>query len=297
MWRHQSRSRIEKMEESKLMDDTVFRTTFISIMAPSKKGDKKKKKSYSAINKVVTRECTINIHKHNHEVTFKKCAPQALKEIQTFAIKEMGTPDIHKSAPPPAPQPRSVWMEQTQGRPFIQSPATLLHLIQLPPSEPPPEPANTPGFSYLNSLLPNSHELPHWSDLFHEVEAAVNRLAKLHLWASYTYLSLRFFFDHNYVTLKGMGHFFRKLVEKKREGVEHLIASANHFLDEKVKLIKKMGDHLTNIRRLGWATPSLWLEPRFHSGLELPFHLPTLPGGLERLAWGSQGALPILVLG
>ena len=24
----------------------------------------------------------------------------------------------------------------------------------------------------------------------------------------------------------------------------------NHFLDEKVKLIKKMGDHLTNLRRL-----------------------------------------------
>ena len=25
----------------------------------------------------------------------------------------------------------------------------------------------------------------------------------------------------------------------------------NHFLDEEVKLLKKMGDHLTNIRRLG----------------------------------------------
>lgn len=35
----------------------------------------------------------------------------------------------------------------------------------------------------------------------------------------------------------------------------------NHFLDKKVKLIKKMGDHLTNLRRLagprlGWVSIS-----------------------------------------
>ena len=35
-----------------------------------------------------------------------------------------------------------------------------------------------------------------------EVEAAVNRLARLHLWASHTYLSLGFYFDHEYVALK-----------------------------------------------------------------------------------------------
>ncbi|CAD7677447.1 unnamed protein product [Nyctereutes procyonoides] len=62
-------------------------------MAPAKKGGEKK--GCSAINKIVTREYTINIHKHIHGVGFKKRAPRALKEIQKFAMKEMGTPDVH----------------------------------------------------------------------------------------------------------------------------------------------------------------------------------------------------------
>ena len=48
----------------------------------------------SAINEVVTREYTINIHKRIHGVGFKKRAPRALKEIRKFAMKEMGTPDV-----------------------------------------------------------------------------------------------------------------------------------------------------------------------------------------------------------
>ena len=48
-------------------------------MAPAKKGSEKKK-GRSAINEVVTREYTINIHKHIHGVGFKKHAPRALKE-------------------------------------------------------------------------------------------------------------------------------------------------------------------------------------------------------------------------
>ena len=47
-----------------------------------------------AINEVVTREYTINIHKRIHGVGFKKRAPRALKEIRKFAMKEMGTPDV-----------------------------------------------------------------------------------------------------------------------------------------------------------------------------------------------------------
>ncbi|XP_054567272.1 60S ribosomal protein L31-like [Eptesicus fuscus] len=62
-------------------------------MAPTKKGGEKKGRS--TINEVVTREYTINIHKHIHGVGFKKHAPQALKEIQKFSMKEMGTPDVH----------------------------------------------------------------------------------------------------------------------------------------------------------------------------------------------------------
>uniref|UniRef100_A0A8C6QRJ5 60S ribosomal protein L31 n=1 Tax=Nannospalax galili TaxID=1026970 RepID=A0A8C6QRJ5_NANGA len=54
-------------------------------MAPAKKG-REKKKGCSAINEVVTREYTINIH--------KKGAPRALREIRKFTMKEMGTTDV-----------------------------------------------------------------------------------------------------------------------------------------------------------------------------------------------------------
>ncbi|CAD7691286.1 unnamed protein product [Nyctereutes procyonoides] len=63
-------------------------------MDPAKK-DGKKKKGHSAINEVVTREYTINIHKRIHGVGFKKRAPQALKEIWKFAMKENRTPNVH----------------------------------------------------------------------------------------------------------------------------------------------------------------------------------------------------------
>lgn len=55
------------------------------------KGDKKSK---SAINEVVTREYTVNLHKRLHGVGFKKRAPRAIKEIRKFAEKQMGTPDV-----------------------------------------------------------------------------------------------------------------------------------------------------------------------------------------------------------
>ncbi|XP_052028777.1 60S ribosomal protein L31-like [Apodemus sylvaticus] len=64
-------------------------------MAPTKRGGKKKKKGHSAINEVVTREYAINIHKCIiHGMNLKKRAPWALKEIQKFAMKEMGIPDV-----------------------------------------------------------------------------------------------------------------------------------------------------------------------------------------------------------
>ncbi|XP_045649911.1 60S ribosomal protein L31-like [Ursus americanus] len=62
-------------------------------MTPKKKSGKK---GHSAINEVVIREYTINIHKHIHAMCFKNLAPMALKEIQKFAMKEMGTtPGVH----------------------------------------------------------------------------------------------------------------------------------------------------------------------------------------------------------
>ncbi|KAB0339081.1 hypothetical protein FD754_024148 [Muntiacus muntjak] len=132
-----------------------------------------------------------------------------------------------------------------------------------------------------------------------EVEATVNRLVNMQLRASYTYLSLGFYFDRDDVALEGVGHFFRELAKERREGAERLLKlqnqcggrtlfldvqkpsqdergktqdameaallieknlnqalldlhglASNHLLDEEVKLIKKMGDHLTNLRRL-----------------------------------------------
>ncbi|XP_062054876.1 large ribosomal subunit protein eL31-like [Lepus europaeus] len=63
-------------------------------MAPIMKGGKNKK-CHSAINKVVTQKCTINIHKHIHGVSSKKHDPGTLQEIWKFTMKEMGTPDVH----------------------------------------------------------------------------------------------------------------------------------------------------------------------------------------------------------
>ncbi|BET03011.1 Ribosomal protein L31 [Nesidiocoris tenuis] len=56
------------------------------------KGEKKASKS--AINEVVTREYTVNLHKRLHGIGFKKRAPRAVKEIRKFATKQMGTDDV-----------------------------------------------------------------------------------------------------------------------------------------------------------------------------------------------------------
>ncbi|XP_030387038.1 60S ribosomal protein L31 [Scaptodrosophila lebanonensis] len=55
------------------------------------KGEKRNK---SAINEVVTRECTIHLAKRVHNIGFKKRAPRAIKEIRKFAEREMGTTDV-----------------------------------------------------------------------------------------------------------------------------------------------------------------------------------------------------------
>uniref|UniRef100_A0A1L8EI28 Large ribosomal subunit protein eL31 n=1 Tax=Haematobia irritans TaxID=7368 RepID=A0A1L8EI28_HAEIR len=55
------------------------------------KGEKRNK---SAINEVVTRECTIHLSKRVHNIGFKKRAPRDIKEIRKFAEKEMGTNDV-----------------------------------------------------------------------------------------------------------------------------------------------------------------------------------------------------------
>ncbi|KAB0400863.1 hypothetical protein E2I00_010495 [Balaenoptera physalus] len=133
----------------------------------------------------------------------------------------------------------------------------------------------------------------------------------MHLQASYTYLSLGFYFQRSVVPLERVGHFFRESAEEQREGAERPLKMQNHcshlalfqdvqkpsqeewhktqdaaeaavfmqknlnqalmdlralgsagaqprlcdfregrVLDEQVKLIQKMGDHLTKLCRL-----------------------------------------------
>ncbi|OBS80127.1 hypothetical protein A6R68_21671, partial [Neotoma lepida] len=129
-----------------------------------------------------------------------------------------------------------------------------------------------------------------------EVEAAVNHLVNFHLRASCTYLSLGYYFDQDdwlwrRLLKMSRGHTLFQDVQKpcqdewgkSQEAMEaalaleknlnqalldlHSLASArtdphlcdfleNHFLDEEVKLIKKMGNHLTNLRRVAGAQPA-----------------------------------------
>lgn len=56
--------------------------------------NKGEKKGKSAINEVVTREYTVNLHKRLHGIGFKKRAPRAIKEVRKFAELQMGTPDV-----------------------------------------------------------------------------------------------------------------------------------------------------------------------------------------------------------
>lgn len=81
----------------------VFLTTIILAirpfsrslqMADHKDKSQKGKKTRSALNDVVTREYTVNLHKRVHDVAFKKRAPRAIKEVVAFAQKAMGTQDV-----------------------------------------------------------------------------------------------------------------------------------------------------------------------------------------------------------
>ncbi|KAJ5220441.1 60S ribosomal protein L31 [Penicillium chermesinum] len=72
------------------------------------------KKGHSAIDDVVSREYTINLHKRTHGVSFKKRAPRAIKEIRAFATKAMGTKDVRLD---PALN-KKVWESGVKGVPF-----------------------------------------------------------------------------------------------------------------------------------------------------------------------------------
>ena len=63
-------------------------------------------------------------------------------------------------------------------------------------------------FFYLDSSLPNNHELPNSKELIHQ-GGGCRQTPSQHasVGASYTYLSLGFYFNCDDVPLQGMGHF------------------------------------------------------------------------------------------
>lgn len=68
----------------------MYSRDVLCTMAPARRRENKK----TVTNEVITKECTINLHKRIHGVGFKKRAPRAIKEIRRFAEKMMGTPDV-----------------------------------------------------------------------------------------------------------------------------------------------------------------------------------------------------------
>lgn len=71
----------------------------------------------------------------------------------------------------------------------------------------------------LKSLFPNNHKLSNLSELFYRGGDHVNCLVDLRLQASYTYLSLGFYFNPVDVALKYVGY-FRELAKEKRKDAE-----------------------------------------------------------------------------
>ncbi|XP_044916606.1 60S ribosomal protein L31-like [Felis catus] len=98
-------------------DHTKLPTTGLTFqpgpgrVAPAKKDGEKGR---SAINEVVTRDYTINIHKCIHGVGWKKHAPRALREIRKFAMKETGTPDVRIDTR----LNKAVWAKGTRNVPY-----------------------------------------------------------------------------------------------------------------------------------------------------------------------------------
>ncbi|KAM5131875.1 ferritin heavy chain B-like [Mantella aurantiaca] len=146
----------------------------------------------------------------------------------------------------------------------------------------------------------------------HDSEAAVNRMVNLKMYASYTYLSLAYYFDRDDVALQHVSEFFKELSHKQQDHAEkflkcqnkrggrvllhdikkpdqdtwgstleamqtalnleknvnqalldlHIVATdrkdphlccflESELLEEQVENIKKIGDHITNLKRLG----------------------------------------------
>uniref|UniRef100_UPI00398F77FB ferritin heavy chain B-like n=1 Tax=Pristiophorus japonicus TaxID=55135 RepID=UPI00398F77FB len=120
-----------------------------------------------------------------------------------------------------------------------------------------------------------------------DCEDAVNKQINMELSFSYVYLSMSFYFDRDDVALRHFAEFFKEQSHEECEHAEKLKEFQNlrggriiladikkpeqdewsnglevmqralcdfletNYLDEQVKMIKKLGDHITNLKRLG----------------------------------------------
>ncbi|MGH0154904.1 UNVERIFIED_CONTAM: hypothetical protein FKN15_027987 [Acipenser sinensis] len=105
---------------------------------------------------------------------------------------------------------------------------------------------------------------------FHQdSEAGLNLLINTKLRASYTFLSLSFFFDRDDVALSNFARFFLERSHAEQEQAERLLGYQlqrggrvllqtiqlsdfleGHFLSRSVEEIKRLGDHVTSLRKL-----------------------------------------------
>ncbi|XP_064142350.1 ferritin light chain-like [Loxodonta africana] len=115
-----------------------------------------------------------------------------------------------------------------------------------------------------------------------ELEVTVYHVVSLHLQASYTYLSLKPSQDKWGRTLDTMEattalekNLNQTLLYLQAVGFIHIDAHlcdflGSHFLDEEVKLLKKMGNHLTNLHRL--ASPQAQMGEYLFERLTLKYN-------------------------
>ncbi|TKC42967.1 hypothetical protein EI555_006781 [Monodon monoceros] len=115
-----------------------------------------------------------------------------------------------------------------QGHPLLQTLTTLQPFFQSQPLESATQLSfvtrtSQHHFLSLTSYYRSTMSSQICQNYSTEGEVAINRLVNMHLQASYTYLSLDFYFDCDYLALKGMGYFFRELTEEKCEGAKSLL--------------------------------------------------------------------------
>ena len=155
-------------------------------------------------------------------------------------------------------------------------------------------PANS-IFFYLSSLYPSIMSSQVRQNYSTTAEGAVHHLGNMHLQASYTYLSLGFYFDHNDVSVRGSGGhgpLFPELAEKLK-GTKHYLKMQNqcgvHILLQNVQkpsqdewgksqdaveaatLMEKKQSHA-----LWSACPGFWLHRHHHLCDYLQTQMPLL---------------------